>query len=104
MSTKAMTRNKGSKLIFLTAMAVAVYGGSMVFTNLVPGVVESFGKHRARIAAEEIRIEGIRQDGYELYFAKVCPDYFKAGFVDKHWRLRNLAWCADYEDRMTGQN
>lgn len=103
MSTVAMARNTGSKLISFAAIAVAVYGATMVFTNLVPGVVESFSKHRARIAANEIRIDRIRQDGYELYFANVCPAYFEAGFIDKHWRLRNLSWCGDYKDRMTDQ-
>jgi hypothetical protein len=100
MSTKAMAGNTSSKIILLAAIAAGVYGASMVFTNLVPGVAESWGKHRARIAADNARIDAIRNDGYELYYANVCGDYFDADFIDKHWRLRKLAWCADYEDRM----
>lgn len=99
MSTAMARSNTGAKIILLTAIAGALYGASMVVSNLAPAW-ESWSNHRARIAADQIRIEGIRKDGYDLYFANVCGDYFNAGFIDKHWNLRNLAWCADYEDRM----
>lgn len=80
-------------------LAVIGFLGVVWWNGLLGSAWESFATHRARLAAEELRIERVRNAGYEENYRFLCPDYYAASFFDRHWTMRTFRWCEDFRDR-----
>lgn len=94
---------------------VTLFGGFMGMSILASGVILAFiivstigapmwaswSAHASRLKLEKERVARIEQDGREVSFEVVCPDYFEAPFLDR-WigGYRRLSWCEEYRDRV----
>ncbi len=86
-----MSRSVSPALQVIAVLGVTWYSG------LLGSAWDSWSQHYSRIQVEKVRVAAIREDGYELVFKNVCPDFYDLSWIGR--QFSTLGWCNDYRNR-----